>query len=656
METVSHKILNTVFCQSSLGIALLFLCSFSKFDVQAQKPKLINYFLKGDIYSPSVSEAQELAKWDVIILDMENQQLHKELFSIIRNINPNIKILAYIKAQEIEDTILSYATLRSKLKSGIKDEWWLYDSTGNKISVWHGTHLLNVSNQCPQINGYKWNNYLANFICNNILSENIWDGVFLDNCWDGLNNVDSLKPDIDRTGKPIIDKNWRDIQWIIGMDSLITSIRSFYPDKIITGNKGFSYTQQLNGSLIENFPLWETSWEYGISEYLNSLRNNKIPSFSSINCYNKNQSDYKRMRFGLTSCLLGNGYYSFDYDVTDHGQTWWYDEYNVEIGEPLNNSFPVSENEGNQLLQNNSFENGLNSWVVDPSTQYGQILQDNSTSHSGNFSIKCIPNSPDSYWKFTVKQTGFQIQKDSLYKIGFWAKASSRRIMTVSIIQNVYPFAAYFYPRPFVQLGTEWKYYEYYFSMNTWPDSTIPISNPSNTRFSFELGWDNSTIWIDDVSMKKCTNSLWKREFSNGLILCNPTNNEIKLNLGQTYYHIAGNQDPLTNSGQPCTDVTIPSKDGLILLKSKALNLYQTTQKSNIRIYPNPAKDKIIIETGEIIGESILIICNVNGQEILKQQMKGRKIQIDISSLASGSYLVKLKNNKTIEVKILVKK
>jgi hypothetical protein len=228
--------------------------------------------------------------------------------------------------------------------------------------------------------------------------------------------------------------------------------------------------------------------------------------------------------------------------------------------------------------------------------------------------------------------------------------------MTVSIIQNNDPWRAYFYPRPFVQLGTEWKYYEYYFSMNTWPDSTIPISNPSNTRFSFELGWDNSTIWIDDVSMKKCTNSLWKREFSNGLILCNPTNNEIKLNLGQTYYHIAGNQDPLTNSGQPCTDVTIPSKDGLILLKSKALNLYQTTQKSNIRIYPNPAKDKIIIETGEIIGESILIICNVNGQEILKQQMKGRKIQIDISSLASGSYLVKLKNNKTIEVKILVKK
>jgi len=40
------------------------------------------------------------------------------------------------------------------------------------------------------------------------------------------------------------------------------------------------------------------------------------------------------MRFGLTSALMGNAFYSFDYGDDDHGQTWRYDEYEVSLGQP----------------------------------------------------------------------------------------------------------------------------------------------------------------------------------------------------------------------------------------------------------------------------------------------------------------------------------
>ena len=41
------------------------------------------------------------------------------------------------------------------------------------------------------------------------------------------------------------------------------------------------------------------------------------------------------MRFGLASALMEDGYYSFDYGDKDHSQTWWYDEYNVNLGDSL---------------------------------------------------------------------------------------------------------------------------------------------------------------------------------------------------------------------------------------------------------------------------------------------------------------------------------
>ncbi|MDD5571365.1 MAG: T9SS type A sorting domain-containing protein [Bacteroidales bacterium] len=72
-------------------------------------------------------------------------------------------------------------------------------------------------------------------------------------------------------------------------------------------------------------------------------------------------------------------------------------------------------------------------------------------------------------------------------------------------------------------------------------------------------------------------------------------------------------------------------------------------------IYPNPAKDKIIIKTQQTSTQSYLTILNVNGQKLIEKQIKDTKTQLDISKLKSGIYFLKLMSNKTVEVRKIIK-
>ena len=81
----------------------------------------------------------------------------------------------------------------------------------------------------------------------------------------------------------------------------------------------------------------------------------------------------------------------------------------------------------------------------------------------------------------------------------------------------------------------------------------------------------------------------------------------------------------------------------------------KTPQHSQISLYPNPASDKITIETSAnptipIAIGSQLSIMNVNGQQLITHQITMHKTQIDISNLPSGVYFVRLTGDRTVEV------
>ena len=78
-------------------------------------------------------------------------------------------------------------------------------------------------------------------------------------------------------------------------------------------------------------------------------------------------------------------------------------------------------------------------------------------------------------------------------------------------------------------------------------------------------------------------------------------------------------------------------------------------EHSRFSLYPNPATDKITVEiTGET-QESYLAIVNIEGQQLLTMQITQPKTQVDISSLPSDVYFVRLTNDKTVEVGKIIK-
>lgn len=78
-------------------------------------------------------------------------------------------------------------------------------------------------------------------------------------------------------------------------------------------------------------------------------------------------------------------------------------------------------------------------------------------------------------------------------------------------------------------------------------------------------------------------------------------------------------------------------------------------QVSTFSVYPNPATDKITLETAGTIEGCKLVLINVAGQELISQQVSERKTVIDITTLPSGVYFVRLTNERMVKVGKIIK-
>ena len=330
-------------------------------------PRLANYFLK---WTMTEAEAKELSRWNLVILDMENQENNPELIRKIRQFNPRVKILAYITSQEIIDNPENYehAWLRQSLSSQIIDAWRLKDDRGNKVVNWPSTSMLNLSDRAGRNADHQlFNEFLPRFVRDNLKSSGLWDGVFYDNVWGDVSWVNAGNLDFDNDGKKetalVADSLWTE-----GNAKLLRLTRELCgPDFLILGNGRIYWPYQsfLNGMMLEGFPSsWENggTWAGSMASYIKLSTVSAPPALSIINTYAKNQENYQHFRYGLASTLLDGGYYSFDYDVTNHGQTWWYDEYNVNLGTAQSapyNLLNSGKNNWQPGLWRRDFKNGV---------------------------------------------------------------------------------------------------------------------------------------------------------------------------------------------------------------------------------------------------------------------------------------------------------
>lgn len=283
-----------------------------------------NYFLLSGTTLDDAATLETLSQYDLLVLPAEAQVYNRNFPAKIRAKNPDIILLAYVPSVSWNN--IWRDDLHEDLYSGIKSSYWLKDSNGNNVSIWPNTQALDLTS--------GWNDYLADFVADNVLDDDYWDGVFYDEVSDEISWVGSVSLSNANGGT---DAAWADAY----TDLFAKTRQRVGSNKIIitNGSSNLQHAPYVNGRMFESFPTpWEGdgSWHTVMNNYFaleDRVAYEPIIVLNSDTGNTGNQGDYRAVRFGIASTLLGGGFFGFDYGTTSHQQLWRYDEYDAFLGE-----------------------------------------------------------------------------------------------------------------------------------------------------------------------------------------------------------------------------------------------------------------------------------------------------------------------------------
>ena len=327
-------------------------------------PRLVNLYWKTPV---TKDDAKLLAQWDMLVLSMAAQLDSAEAIRYLRQLNPDIIILAYTSATEIPKERLTILEpeghgLWHQLIAGLSEEWYLKTYDGQTVSWWPGNVSMNL--YAPNQAGDSYADYLADFYDKQILASGLWDGLLFDTAW---NNIDWFNPALDLDGdgqKDSGDKINR--LWQIGHQRLLENLRHKIDNRYLLLINGDGNWQDLaNGRMFESFPeYWDGGWTGSMEKYQLNDSSGQKPRLNIINSDSNNSgraTDYQTMRYGLTSALLFDGYFSFDHGTELREQFWWYDEYDVFLGRAKNSAVNLLNDNSiiTEGVWQRDFENGV---------------------------------------------------------------------------------------------------------------------------------------------------------------------------------------------------------------------------------------------------------------------------------------------------------
>jgi hypothetical protein len=305
-------------------------------------PPLLNYFHM-DFREGRVDQQEaRLAQWNLLVLNHDLVVQRQLSLARIREINPTIKILAWVPLQG------PHNGLEPGVPPAGKDDWYARRADGSPIVPHWGGRLMNVHTQ-----DFAWPKHVFDYVNRECLTPEGYDGLMLDCLWE----FEPDQQDVNRDGT----HDQRDTQaWQAGMMFLLRSLRERYPDTLLVGNGGgpwsdtCPYYELANGCMHENAlgdqfgGGWPQLWE-GYQRTLAKVqqraalhliaadvRAGRRSQLSAAWLWRLAPDDLRRARLGLaTSLLLDGGYFGFDRGDCLHGQLWWLREYDVNLGNPL---------------------------------------------------------------------------------------------------------------------------------------------------------------------------------------------------------------------------------------------------------------------------------------------------------------------------------
>lgn len=143
------------------------------------------------------------------------------------------------------------------------------------------------------------------------------------------------------------------------------------------------FGEYFDGYLMENFmgSQMKTTLDAGLA-----AADSKYIVIYGVDTDDTGQKDLKKMRLGLTLSLLNdNAYFTYDFGPRDHGEDWWFSEYDVNLGKPLGKYYKKE----NAYWRD--FENGVvvSSPYLDVAINFDEEMRDATTgTKSSSFTVE----------------------------------------------------------------------------------------------------------------------------------------------------------------------------------------------------------------------------------------------------------------------------
>lgn len=278
----------------------------------------------------NLEQAEKLAKFDLVVVDLENWFNNPKSIALIRQQNSDCKILAYCNPMEFFDPQVPGRPFQATLYQEVVKKypgWWLNQPSGEPIYYWNSPRMrmLNLSSECPKYNGQTWTDFLAGELKSKLLSlPNKPDGIFVDNAWDDVSWVKDGNLDGNSNGSRD-DYHALDLWWQQGMQVFLKKLKA--TAGLVIGNEPNSFYQnELSGKFFENMPLKNFGgFEGSVLTYTQDL--NQLP----MNIIHSELKNKEWRMFILTTTLLGEGWFC---NGLNHAE--WYPEYDkiAKLGQP----------------------------------------------------------------------------------------------------------------------------------------------------------------------------------------------------------------------------------------------------------------------------------------------------------------------------------
>jgi len=532
---------------------LLYGSAGTAFAAPASYPQIGSIWWGEQIYTASPSQASQIQLY-------LSPGFTASSAAAVKASNPNTKLLISVNAMETVGGA-----------PAVPDSYYLLDVNGNKIANWPGNpanYLLNLTNPAVV-------QFMAQYAAQQLTQGGFtYDGMFFDNVEMSISTMTQ-----DCYGNPIqINDNYPgppdapgalDAKWSAGLYSLLSQFRQLAPNALLSlhanqlppdprslavANGDAFVFDAVNvregsmafGTLYDSYQQWFAQGQAPVITAVQSSPPNQIaygygysPATTALpSTVAFGQNWFPNMRFGLGLTLMNNGYSIYDFGDVSSPVTWWYDEYNFNLGTPVTPATQFGPGAGPNETVNSGFDNNLTPWSLnltsDGSARATAALDQTNGLNGAPAAHVSVTSAATEAWHVEFQQSGLSVTAGQEYEVQFWARSSVPLNFQIAVQSATSPYP-YYGNGMAVSVGTTWAQYSVYF---------VSPSTAKDGILEFQLGNQVGDLWLDNVQLFAAPTRLYRRDFTNGVVLLNGTPNTQTISLDSGMQRFNGTQAP----------------------------------------------------------------------------------------------------------------